>query len=56
LAHHGIIYVPFGYKSGLQLLTDMSEIRGGSPWGAGTFAVIYPPLQKKRKEKKKKTA
>ncbi|KAK6867226.1 Protoplast secreted protein 2 [Candida tropicalis] len=36
LAHHGIIYVPFGY--GHPGLTTFDEIHGGSPWGAGTFA------------------
>lgn len=38
LAHHGIIYVPLGYKNATQL-QDMDEIHGGSPWGAGTFAL-----------------
>lgn len=38
LAHHGIIYVPLGYGNCFGQLTDMSEIHGGSPWGAGTFA------------------
>lgn len=39
LTHHGIIYVPLGYKTTFPLLADLSEVRGGSPWGAGTFAV-----------------
>ncbi|GAB7364191.1 hypothetical protein MBLNU230_g4742t1 [Neophaeotheca triangularis] len=39
LAHHGIIYVPLGYKTVFSLMTDLSEVRGGSAWGAGTFAV-----------------
>ena len=38
LAHHGIIYVPLGYADAFPLLGDVSEVRGGSPWGAGTFA------------------
>ncbi|KAM0722079.1 hypothetical protein Q7P37_003005 [Cladosporium fusiforme] len=38
LAHHGIIYVPLGYKTTFHILGDNSEVRGGSPWGAGTFA------------------
>jgi len=38
LTHHGIIYVPFGYAKAFAQLTDLSEIHGGSPWGAGTFA------------------
>ena len=43
LAHHGIIYVPLGYATTFALLTDLSEIHGGSPWGAGTFAVSLTP-------------
>jgi NAD(P)H dehydrogenase (quinone) len=38
MAHHGIIYVPLGYKTSFPLLGDVSEVRGGSPWGAGTFS------------------
>ncbi|MCJ1424625.1 Minor allergen Cla h 7 [Sticta canariensis] len=38
LTHHGIIYVPLGYKTTFALLADLSEVRGGSPWGAGTFS------------------
>ncbi len=41
LVHHGFIYVPLGYKTAFPLLADLSEVRGGSPWGAGTFAVSY---------------
>lgn len=37
LAHHGITYVPLGYKDTFPLLTNLNEIHGGSPWGAGTF-------------------
>ncbi|TFK47633.1 flavo protein WrbA [Heliocybe sulcata] len=37
-AHHGIIYVPLGYKNAFPQLTNLEELRGGSPWGAGTFA------------------
>ncbi|KAF7547446.1 hypothetical protein G7Z17_g7726 [Cylindrodendrum hubeiense] len=37
-AHHGIIYVPFGYAKAFPLMADLSEVHGGSPWGAGTFA------------------
>ena len=39
LTHHGIIYVPLGYAQSFGQLTNLSEIHGGSPWGAGTFAV-----------------
>jgi NAD(P)H dehydrogenase (quinone) len=35
-AHHGIIYVPLGYKDGT--ITDMTEILAGSPWGSATLA------------------
>jgi len=38
LAHHGIIYVPLGYGQAFPLLANLSEVHGGSPWGAGTFA------------------
>ncbi|KAF4567703.1 flavodoxin-like fold protein [Pleurotus pulmonarius] len=38
LAHHGIIYVPLGYATTFQQLTNLDEVHGGSPWGAGTFA------------------
>jgi NAD(P)H dehydrogenase (quinone) len=41
LAHHGIIYVPLGYKSAFPLLANLTEVHGGSPWGAGTFAVSF---------------
>jgi len=36
--HHGIVYVPLGYAKAFGQLTNLSEVRGGSPWGAGTFA------------------
>ncbi|KAK7743505.1 flavodoxin-like fold protein [Cytospora paraplurivora] len=38
LAHHGIIYVPFGFYKAFGQLTDLTEVHGGSAWGAGTFA------------------
>jgi len=38
LAHHGIIYVPLGYAKAFGILTDLEQVRGGSAWGAGTFA------------------
>ncbi|UNI23681.1 NAD(P)H dehydrogenase (quinone) [Purpureocillium takamizusanense] len=38
LSHHGIIYVPLGYAKSFGQLTNLSEVHGGSPWGAGTFA------------------
>ncbi|KAJ3101878.1 hypothetical protein HDU97_000991 [Phlyctochytrium planicorne] len=36
LAHHGIVFVPFGY--GHPNIQDNSEVLGGGPWGAGTIA------------------
>lgn len=38
LTHHGIIYVPLGYKHTFPQLTNLEEVHGGSPWGAGTLA------------------
>ncbi|KAI0037166.1 NADH-quinone oxidoreductase [Vararia minispora EC-137] len=38
LAHHGISYVPLGYKHAFAQLSNLSEVHGGSPWGAGTFS------------------
>ncbi|KAI9803473.1 MAG: Minor allergen Alt a 7 [Sarcosagium campestre] len=38
LAHHGLIYVPLGYKTVFAELTNATEVHGGSPWGAGTLA------------------
>jgi len=38
LSHHGIIYVPLGYKTAFPLLGNLEQVHGGSPWGAGTFA------------------
>lgn len=35
-------YVLLGYKTAFPILADLSEVRGGSPWGAGTFAVSFP--------------
>ncbi|KAK4041469.1 flavoprotein-like protein [Parachaetomium inaequale] len=51
LAHHGIIYVPLGYAKAFGILTDLSEARGGSPWGAGTFAAGDGSRQPSDKEK-----
>ncbi|KAJ1932911.1 hypothetical protein EC988_009297, partial [Linderina pennispora] len=36
LTHHGIVYVPLGFKN--PNLSDNSEVVGGSAWGAGTVA------------------
>ncbi|QPC67159.1 hypothetical protein HYE67_009390 [Fusarium culmorum] len=50
LTHHGIIYVPFGYAKAFGTLTDLSEVRGGSAWGAGTFAGADGSRQPSAKE------
>ncbi|KAI5857372.1 putative benzoquinone reductase [Durotheca rogersii] len=50
LAHHGIIYVPFGYAKAFAALTDLSEVHGGGPWGAGTFAAGDGSRQPTEKE------
>lgn len=36
--HQGMIYVPLGYATTFATLANLSEVRGGTPWGAGTFA------------------
>ncbi|KAH6650554.1 flavoprotein-like protein [Chaetomium tenue] len=51
LAHHGIIYVPLGYAKAFGILTNLDEARGGSPWGAGTFAASDGSRQPSEKEK-----
>ena len=38
LTHHGIVFVPLGYSTTFAQLANLSEVRGGSPWGAGTFS------------------
>jgi len=38
LVHHGMLFVPLGYSQAFPQLTNLSEVHGGSPWGAGTFA------------------
>ncbi|KAH9614907.1 hypothetical protein KSS87_002185 [Heliosperma pusillum] len=37
LAHHGMIFVPIGYTFGAGMF-EMENVKGGSPYGAGTFA------------------
>ena len=51
LTHHGIVYVPLGYKHTFPIFADVSEVRGGSPWGAGTFAGADGSRQPSEKEK-----
>lgn len=38
IAHHGLVYIPLGYAKAFAELTDMSEVHGGTPYGAVTFA------------------
>ncbi|KAG6811183.1 Minor allergen Alt a 7 [Tricholoma furcatifolium] len=38
LTHHGIIHVPLGYARSFAQLSNLEEVHGGSPWGAGTFS------------------
>ncbi|KAJ7266461.1 flavoprotein-like protein [Mycena haematopus] len=38
LTHHGILFVPFGYAAAFAQLSNLTEVHGGSPWGAGTYA------------------
>lgn len=41
LVHHGIIFVPLGYKNTSALWNaHFDEVHGGSPFGAGTFAKV----------------
>lgn len=37
LVHHGMIFVPVGYTFGAGMF-EMESVKGGSPYGAGTFA------------------
>ena len=37
VAAHGMIWVPPGYSFG-EAMFGLDEVRGGSGWGAGTFA------------------
>lgn len=50
LTHHGISFVPLGYGKAFPILADVSEVRGGSPWGAGTFAGADGSRQPTEKE------
>jgi NAD(P)H dehydrogenase (quinone) len=48
LMHHGMVYVGLPYAAAE--LTDVSEVRGGSPWGAGTIAGADGKRQPSAKE------
>jgi NAD(P)H dehydrogenase (quinone) len=51
LTHHGIIYVPLGYKHTFPLVSNLEEVHGGSPWGAGTYAAADGSRQPTELEK-----
>lgn len=36
LTHHGIIFVPLGYANTFADSSNLTEVHGGSAWGAGT--------------------
>ncbi|CAN3364985.1 NAD(P)H quinone oxidoreductase Pst3p [Diutina catenulata] len=36
--HHGMNFVPLGYKNASKYLANLDEVHGGSPWGAGVLA------------------
>jgi NAD(P)H dehydrogenase (quinone) len=36
--HHSMIFVPLGFDTAAPYLTNLNEVHGGSPWGAGTIA------------------
>ena len=39
LAHHGMIFVPFGIRFAYSNeFGNVKEVKGGSPYGAGTYA------------------
>lgn len=48
LMHHGMVYVGLPYAS--PELADISEVKGGSPWGAGTIAGADGSRQPSAKE------
>ena len=48
LIHHGMIYVGLPYSC--PQLTDISEVKGGSPWGAATIAGADGSRQPSAKE------
>lgn len=38
MVHHGMPFIPLGYGTAFPQLTNVQELHGGSPWGAGCFA------------------
>ena len=47
-----MIYVPLGYAPDFAALGDLTEVRGGSSWGAGTFSAGDGSRQPSAKELK----
>jgi NAD(P)H dehydrogenase (quinone) len=45
-----MIYVPMGYAPNFGLMSELNEVRGGSSWGAGTFAAGDGSRQPSAKE------
>ncbi|CAB4253013.1 similar to Saccharomyces cerevisiae YCR004C YCP4 Protein of unknown function, has sequence and structural similarity to flavodoxins [Maudiozyma barnettii] len=35
IVHHGMLYIPLGYKNAFAELANVEEVHGGSAWGAG---------------------
>ncbi|KAI9717465.1 MAG: Minor allergen Cla h 7, partial [Candelina submexicana] len=50
LSHLEIIYAPLGYKEAFLILSDLSEVQGRLPWGAGTFSAGDGSRQLSEKE------
>ncbi|KAK7531023.1 flavoprotein-like protein [Phyllosticta citricarpa] len=50
LVHHGMIYVPLGYKTVFPYMANVDEVRGGSAWGAGTFSAADGSRQPSKNE------
>ncbi|SGZ38286.1 related to Protoplast secreted protein 2 [Hanseniaspora guilliermondii] len=50
--HHGCIFVPLGYAPAFAELTDLSVVKGGTAWGAGTIAGPQGELQPNELESK----
>ena len=42
LCHHGMIFVPLGYKHTFKDMMTLTEVHGEGPFGSGTLAVSGP--------------
>ncbi|EHN03720.1 Rfs1p [Saccharomyces cerevisiae x Saccharomyces kudriavzevii VIN7] len=40
LVHHGIIYIPLGYKNAYKELTNIDDVNGSCAWGAGCVSGV----------------